>query len=100
MFTQAPLAAEEIRIQQMDPLFIAERLKKWDPDIDPTKVKLLSFQPVTWNDGSLGCALPGHNYTQALVPGYLIWFEYGNILIEVHTDRSMMTLAMPGIGFL
>ncbi len=100
MFTQAPVAAEEIHIQQMDPLFIAERLKKWDPEIDPSKVKLLSFQPVTWNDGSLGCPIEGKCYTQALVPGYLLWLEYGNILIEVHADRSMKSLAIPGFGFL
>jgi len=33
---------------------------------------VLSAEPVTWPDGSLGCPEPGGMYTQALVPGYRI----------------------------
>jgi hypothetical protein len=33
---------------------------------------LVSAEPVTWSDGSLGCPQPGVMYTQALVPGYRV----------------------------
>jgi hypothetical protein len=100
MFTQMPVPAEEIQIQQIVPSLIAERLQKWDPNLDSAKIKLLSIQPVTWNNGALGCPIEGMSYTQALVPGYLLWIEYENLLIEVHTDRSMRSIALPGVGFI
>ena len=39
---------------------------------DPTVV---SAEPRTWNDGSLGCPVPGQMYTQALVDGYQVVVE-------------------------
>ena len=33
---------------------------------------VVSAEPVTWSDGSLGCPQPGVMYTQALVPGFRI----------------------------
>lgn len=38
----------------------------------PAALELLSAEPVTWSDGSLGCPQPGMMYTQALVPGYRV----------------------------
>ncbi len=35
-------------------------------------VRVLVAEPVTWNDGSLGCPRPGVMYTMALVPGYRV----------------------------
>lgn len=35
-------------------------------------LELVSAEPVTWSDGSLGCPQPGMAYTQALVPGYRV----------------------------
>lgn len=99
MFIETP-PAEEAHILFVDIQLIGERLKKWDPEIDPAKLKLVSRQPVTWNNGALGCPMPDKCYTQALVPGYLILLEYGNLLIEVHTDRAMRVFAMPGVGFI
>lgn len=40
--------------------------------VDPAAVALVSIEPVTWNDGSLGCPRPGEMYTQALVDGHRI----------------------------
>ena len=42
---------------------------------DPSIVKLIRDEAVTWSDGSLGCPQPGEFYTQAPVPGYWIVFD-------------------------
>lgn len=39
-----------------------------DPDV-------IEATAVTWNDGSLGCPVPGQMYTQALVDGYQVIVE-------------------------
>lgn len=44
------------------------------------QVHVVSVEPVTWRDGSLGCPEPGMYYTQALVPGH-------RVLIEVDGGR-------------
>ena len=36
---------------------------------------VVSVDPMTWNDGSLGCPEPGQVYTQALVDGYRVVVE-------------------------
>lgn len=76
------------------------RLKAWNPQLDIEKLRVRIAMPVTWNDGSLGCALEGHYYTQALVPGYLFVFEIDGQRFEVHTNESMSTIAIPGIGYI
>lgn len=78
---------------------LIDHLKGWNPDLDPTKLKFLQQEPVTWNDGSLGCPLPGKTYTQALIDGWRIWLQYDSLILEIHTDRLMQRFAMPGIGF-
>ena len=40
--------------------------------LDRVEMTLLRANVVTWNDGSLGCPVPGSGYTQALVEGYWI----------------------------
>jgi hypothetical protein len=54
--------------------------------IDPATVTLVSVEPVTWPDGSLGCPAPDVMYTQALVEGYLIIVESGGETFEYHTS--------------
>jgi hypothetical protein len=85
---------------QQQPIDLYDRLHRWNPHIDPAKIKVISIQAVIWNDGSLGCPIEEKCYTQALVPGYLIWLEHENMLIEVHTDESMAHFALPGVGFI
>lgn len=46
---------------------LAQRLSIETSDITP-----LSASQVTWRSGAMGCPKPGHQYTQALVPGMLI----------------------------
>ncbi len=98
MFTEMP-PAEEISIPLIDGRII-HYLKKWDPSIEPAKLELMKKEYVTWNDGSLGCPMPGKNYTQALVPGYLFLIQYENLILEIHADRIMTRFAIPGVGFL
>jgi hypothetical protein len=54
--------------------------------IDPVTVTLVSVEPVTWPDGSLGCPAPDVMYTQALVEGYLIVVESDGEPFEYHTS--------------
>lgn len=54
--------------------------------VDPATVSLVSVEPVTWPDGSLGCPAPDVMYTQALVEGYLIVVESGGETFEFHTS--------------
>jgi hypothetical protein len=47
-------------------------------------IQVLTAEPVTWGDGSIGCPEAGVNYTQALVAGFRVrlgtgdktWLEY------------------------
>lgn len=83
----------------IDPLLV-ERLRLWDPNLDPNNLKFLREEHVTWNDGSLGCPVPGKYYTQALVEGWCIWLQYEDLILEIHTDRLRQHFAMPGVGYL
>ena len=49
--------------------------------IEPDSIALSGARQVNWRSGALGCPEPGMNYTQALVPGVLIFLRVGN---EVH----------------
>ena len=42
---------------------------------DPSTVRLIRDEAVTWSDGSLGCPRPGEFYTQAPVSGFWIVFD-------------------------
>jgi hypothetical protein len=44
-------------------------------------------EPVTWADGSLGCAEPGMKYTMAPVPGYRIRVRAGEQVLDYHANR-------------
>jgi hypothetical protein len=46
-------------------------------DIPREQIEVVAYEPVTWNDGSLGCPQPDMMYTQALVDGYVIQLRAG-----------------------
>ena len=48
------------------------------------EITVLSAEPVTWADGSLGCPQAGMMYTQALVPGYRIVLQAGDQTLNYH----------------
>jgi hypothetical protein len=52
--------------------------------VKPGAVELLSYEPVTWNDGSLGCPQPDMMYTQALVDGYQIQLQVDGQVYDYH----------------
>ena len=52
--------------------------------VNPDQIELVSFTPVTWPDGSMGCPEPGMMYTQVLVEGYRIQLRSGGRDYEYH----------------
>ena len=59
-------------------------------DIDPSEIRVISDEDVSWSDGSVGCPEPGMSYTQAIVPGYLIVLEVDDTEYRYHgaTDED------------
>jgi hypothetical protein len=45
-------------------------------------------QAVIWNDGSLGCPQPGMMYTQALVPGFWVIIQVGELEYDYRASES------------
>ena len=74
---------------------LVEFLRQTHPEIDPSQIVFEFAEPVTWNNGSLGCPEEGHFYTQALVPGYRIGFRVGNDLYTLHTNGSGSSVVSP-----
>ena len=62
---------------------LAQRLS-----IDETEITLVSFENVTWNNGSLGCPQPGMMYTQALVDGTKIVLSANNLQFNYHAGGN------------
>ena len=58
---------------------LAQRL-----NVDPGQVLLSGAQSVTWRSGALGCPEPGMNYTQALVPGTVIYLKVDTMIHAYH----------------
>lgn len=79
---------------------LLQRLKAWKPELEWEKLEVVRMEQRTWNNGSLGCPIEGHYYTQALVPGFLILLKIEEQTIEVHTNSAMSAFAIPGVGFI
>jgi hypothetical protein len=58
---------------------LAQRL-----DVPPESVALSGARQVTWRSGALGCPEPGMNYTEALVPGSVIYLQADNVIHAYH----------------
>ncbi|WP_297735083.1 hypothetical protein [Nocardioides sp.] len=56
--------------------------------IDAASVEVVAEEPVTWSDGSLGCAEKGFAYTQALVEGSRITLQADGASYEYHTGGA------------
>ena len=59
---------------------------------------MLAFEPVAWNDTSLGCPIPGMAYAQVITPGFRFIFEYQGQQDEYHTDRDGSTVVACDTG--
>jgi hypothetical protein len=68
----------QIQIEQAT-IDLADRL-----GVKPGAVTLISYEPVTWGDGSLGCPQPDMMYTQALVDGYQIQLQVDGQVYNYH----------------
>ncbi len=53
-------------------------------DVPPESIKVSGARPVTWRSGALGCPESGMNYTQALVPGSVIYLQVDNTIHAYH----------------
>jgi hypothetical protein len=58
---------------------LAQRL-----DVPPDAVKVSSASQVTWRSGALGCPEPDMTYTDALVPGAVIYLQVDNMFYAYH----------------
>ena len=58
---------------------LAQRL-----DVPLDNVVLSGARQVTWRSGALGCPEPGMNYTDALVPGAVIYLRVDNMIHAYH----------------
>ncbi len=56
--------------------------------VDPSAITVVSAEPKTWNDGSLGCPQPGQLYTQALVPGYQVILDANGKKMDYRATES------------
>lgn len=57
-------------------------------EVPASDIALVSFERVTWNDGSLGCPEPGMAYTQALVDGSRTVLEADGVTYAYHAGRD------------
>ena len=69
--------------QQQARQILAERLSA---PVD--SLALVSDEPVSWSDASLGCPEEGMMYAQVITPGHRITFSYQGQQYEVHTSRD------------
>jgi hypothetical protein len=56
--------------------------------IDIYKIELLSFEAVTWRDGSLGCPQPGMGYIQVLIDGHRILLRAEGKVYHYHSGGN------------
>jgi hypothetical protein len=64
---------------------------------DREEMVVIRDQAITWNDGSLGCPQPGVFYTQALVPGYWVVLQVGEVEYDYRaTERGYFVLCEGG----
>ena len=67
---------EQIELSKKD---LAQRL-----GVPADSVVLSGARRVTWRSGALGCPEPGMNYTEALVPGTVIFLQVDNMIHAYH----------------
>ena len=53
-------------------------------NVPPEQVVLSGARQVTWRSGALGCPEPGMSYTEALVPGAVIYLQAGKTIHAYH----------------
>lgn len=93
----APMASESVALHGLS----AETLAAMRADAArrtgqaATAVRVVSVQPVTWPDASMGCPQPGMAYAQLLLPGWLVQMEGGGQRLGYHAERGGRWLMCP-----
>ena len=65
---------------------------------DESAMVLIRGEEVIWNDGSLGCPVPGEIYTQAPVSGYWVVIEHGGTQYDYRAnDEGFFKLCDGGL---
>ena len=80
-------------LQSMVRLALADAARRTPRDA--TTLKVASAETVTWPDGAIGCAQPGMQYTQALVPGFRIRIQAGAQILEYHAGPCGQPIYCP-----
>jgi len=61
-----------------------------------SQLTLVRAESAIWNDGSLGCPLPGQSYTQALVNGYWVVLDYAGSEYDYRASSNSFRLCEGG----
>jgi hypothetical protein len=69
--------------QSMAVVDLAARLR-----VEPGQIEVISAEPITWSDGSLGCPQPDQLYTQALVDGYRVILGHAERVFLYHAGTD------------
>ncbi|MDL9979478.1 hypothetical protein [Microbacterium candidum] len=83
-----PAGDEEAAMDREECLELARADAAQFSGVDIEDVVVVSYDDVTWRDGSLGCPRPGLMYTQALVEGYRIVLRVGGRELHYHGRRG------------
>jgi hypothetical protein len=59
---------------------------------------LVRAESAIWNDGSLGCPVPGQSYTQALVDGYWVVIEHAELEYDYRASSTGFFVLCEGGG--
>ncbi|HSB65314.1 MAG TPA: hypothetical protein VLD65_01975 [Anaerolineales bacterium] len=65
---------------------IQEVSKKYSIPVD--QIKILSTEPMTWNNGCMGVVLPGVLCTDVIVNGYIVKLEGNGQQFEIHSNQD------------
>jgi len=60
-----------------------------------SKLAVIEARAVTWQNSSLGCPQEGMAYTDALVPGYRVWIQAGERLLDYHASSRGSPVLCP-----
>lgn len=52
------------------------------------QIQIIRAEAVEWSDGSLGCPEPGMVYTQAIVRGYWVELQAGDLVFDYRTSAD------------
>lgn len=58
-------------------------------------IKVRSARSVQWGSGAIGCPKPGMNYTQAIVPGMLVFLEANGAVYHYHGEAGRKLFYCP-----